>query len=327
MPTSLADSAQFAGSACSELIDPLSRSASEVEPTAGGPILVATDGSSASAAAIRTTAALAARTGRRIEAVLIEGTLSSLPGVCIGARALRQEHIPPTTQLGRVREQLCTILVGDSWRLRVEFGRVAPSIARAARSTRASLIVMGSKSHGPARRWAGGDTIARVLQSTQIPVLAVAATARALPQAAVAAIDFSPASLRAAREARDLLARPGMLHLVHVRRTNDAMAGEMVGWDAVYAAGIATKLEQLATELTVDGVTVIPRSESGTLIETLLRVSAGTDAELIACGADGRNAIERLVLGKVPLESMYRAGCSMLIAPNASSLVASEESR
>jgi hypothetical protein len=86
-----------------------------------------------------------------------------------------------------------------------------------------------------------------------MPVLAISATARALPYVAVAAIDFSPARLRSARVARDLLARPGTVHLVHARHTPARNAAKAEGWDAKYGEGARVESERLASELAYDG--------------------------------------------------------------------------
>jgi nucleotide-binding universal stress UspA family protein len=294
-------SAEFAGSACSELVDPLLRSAVDADDLVAEPILVATDGGRAAGAALRVAAALAARDDRTVDAIVVEGALPSVPGVCIGPEALRLESVPQSTRLGRVRQQLCTILGEDS------------------------LILMGLNRDGLARRLLGSGAVARVLQSAQIPVLAVPATARALPHAAVAAIDFSPASLHAAREARDLLDRPGTLHIVNVGPTGAETVEEIAGWDAIYQAGVAMKLEELAGELTTEGIRVVPRIESGPLVDTLFRVANEVSAEVIACGARNSNAIERHLLGHVPLQLMLGGECSVLIVPNASAAERAEE--
>jgi nucleotide-binding universal stress UspA family protein len=194
-------------------------------------------------------------------------------------------------------------------------GRMGPTIARAARDCGASLIVMGLTRVGLASRLLGSGAVARVLQSAQKPVLAVTATTRELPRAAVAAIDFSPASLRAAREARDLLQRPGKLHLVHVRRAPPAMGWDIDGWDAAYDAGVAIKLGELTRELTTEGITVVPRIESGSVLDNLLRVADEANADVIACGSRNANIGEHHLLGHVPLQLMLAGERSVLMAP------------
>lgn len=280
------------------------------------PILVAVDGSRASGAALHVAAALAARDCAPVEAVLLEGIVPSA-GASLGAETLRQESVPESTRLGRVRRQLCAILGTNTWTLHVEFGSFGPTVNHLARTTGASLIVLGLHRHRPARLL-GSGAIARVLQSAQIPVLAVAPTARELPHVAVAAIDFSPASVHAARATRDLLARPGTLYLVHVRAAPSGDAAKVEGWDAVYGEGVSLELKRLASELALNDVTIVPRLAIGPLIETLGSTLRDVNAELIACGTHSLNAIDRIIVGSTPLELVRRAECSLLIAPHTS---------
>lgn len=300
-----------------EETDPLVRSSVGVEQPLTSPVVVAVDGSRASCAALRVTAALAQRDCAPVEAVLLEGILPS-GGATLCAETLRQESVPEFTRLARVRRQLCAILETNAWNLHVEFGSFGPRITHLARATGASLIVLGLRRHRPARRLLGSGAVARVLQSAQIPVLAVPATARELPHVAVAAVDFSPASLRAARAARDLLARPGTLHLVHVRPALSDGIGEIEGWNAVYSEGVALELDRLVSELALDGVSIVPELATGPLTDTLVQMIRDVNAELIACGTHSLNVFDRLLVGTTPLELLRRAECSVLVAPHTS---------
>ena len=305
--------------------DPLGRSMLGVSPPLGAPILVAVDGSRASGAALRLAADLAGRDGSSIVPVLVESFALSTNARCIPADVLRKERVPEVSRLGRVRRQLCDVLDTDSWKLHVEFGPFGSVVAHLADSVEASLIVMGLSRHGAARRLLGSGAVARVLQSAQIPVFAVPATARELPHAALAAIDFSRASLRAARTARDLLSRPGTLRLVNVRRPRSETLPEIDAWEAIYGEGVSLKLEQLASELATDGVSTTAEILSGPLADTLLEAADQSNADLIACGTNSLNALEQLLLGDVPGQLLRRAECAVLVAPCPQPLATSED--
>ena len=309
------------------LADPLARTAIGAERAIAEPLVVATDGSRASAAALRIASLLAARQGRRIEAVIVEETFPTGPeGVAIAGETLRREHVPDDTRLGRVRRQLCALLEADTWNLRVEFGRAGATIASTARRCRAPLIVMGLSRHHPARRLLGSETVVRVLRSADVPVLAVAATTRGLPRVAVIGMDFSMASIKAVKETCALVERPATLHLVHVRPAARAPIADIGGWDDAYDAGVHAQLEKLSAEFSRDGITAIGRIESGNVSESLLRVAREVDAGLIACGTDSQTTLERLILGRIPTQLLRNSECSVLVAPCARSLNSLEES-
>ena len=307
--------------------DPLARGAVGIERPLEPPLVVATDGSRASGAALRIAALLAARQECRIEVVTVEETFPAGPeGVPISSETVRRERMTDDTQLGRVRRQICATLPANSWNLHVEFGRVGPIITGIARRCRAPLIVMGLSRHHPARRLLGSETVVRVLRSTQVPVLAVAATARALPRVAVVAVDFSMACLTAIDETKALVERPASIYLVHVRSGTRTPVSDIAGWDEVYDAGVRSQLDKLAAEKSGDGVTVTGRIETGKIVESLLRVGRDVNADLIACGTDSLNTLERLILGRIPAQLLRNAECSVLVTPCARALDSLEES-
>jgi nucleotide-binding universal stress UspA family protein len=288
-----------------EEIDPLGRSAMGVEQLSIPPLIVAVDGGEASVAALRVAAELADRDGTPVEAVLREGVAPAGSGVSLCASALREAPMSDRTRMGRVRRQLCAILETHPWSLHVEFGSFGPTVTDLARSTAARLIVMGLNRHRPARRLLGKGAVARVLPSAPVPVLAVAA------------VDFSPASVCAAIVARDLLAQPGTLQLVYVHPDGALASSELEGTAAILGAGISPRLKELAADLAVDGVTVDTRLTSGDVVERLLIIAREKGAELVACGVHGTNAVHKLPVSHTPLALLRRAECSILIAPSA----------
>jgi nucleotide-binding universal stress UspA family protein len=62
-------------------------------------------------------------------------------------------------------------------------------------------------------------------------------------------------------------------------------------------------------------MSIIPKRATGPLSETLVQVAREVDAELIACGLQSLNALDRVIVGRTPLELLRRAECSVLIAP------------
>jgi nucleotide-binding universal stress UspA family protein len=279
------------------------------------PLLVVTDGGKASAAALHVAGALAKRDGGLVEVLVVEEPLPVPATNGHGDGMTTWGGKPPErTALDRVRRQLCATLGTRGWNFRVEFGRVGRTIANAAKGCRARLVITGLRDD--ARHLLGSETAIRVTSSACVPVLAVAASARTLPQRAVVAIDFSPASLNAAREVRDLLASPAILHLVHVRSAPRPAPARTNKWHAIYEADMSVHLGKLAKELSRGGLTVTGRTECGDTSESLLRFAKDVDADLIVCGTHSFSTLGESTLGSVPTKLLREAECSVLIAPS-----------
>jgi nucleotide-binding universal stress UspA family protein len=297
------------------LLDPLSRAGVIGGTAPAAPILVATDGSSSAAAAVDFAAALAARNGGVVDALVVELPFPApVSGVHFDESELR-DAIPPRTRLSRVRDQLVHALAGTRWGLHVEFGRIGPTIARAAGAVGARLIALGLSRDHRGRRPLGDVIAARVLRHAQVPVLAVVPGRDGLPHTAVVAVDFSPSSIRAAAAARDLLEPPATLWLLHVLAPFDQPVSDVEGWSAVYEAGVSIELEKLGEQLAADGLRVETRLENGPVARALLRVAREVGADLVACGSHGGSTFTRLVLGSVAAEVLREANCSVLVAP------------
>lgn len=295
-------------------VDSLGRPMKRERVVQGGPLLVAVDGSRSAGAALRFAEALARNEGKRVEALFVENSVTDIDGITIGASALREEPCAHESQLERVRQQACAFLPGDDWAMRVEFGRVAPMVARAAAESDASMIIVGLSSHHPARRTFIESLASRVIRYADIPVVAVEARTRQLPRTIVAGVDFGESSIRAAFAAAMVLASPGKLVLAHVRLPTNAYATRAER-SVVFEAGIRDEFRRLELELRREGLTVETRILEGRPSEALLRLAHEEHAELIAVGSHGPRLIERVLIGSVPLQLLRAADCSILLAP------------
>lgn len=297
-------------------VDPLARSSAISTPALSPPLLIATDGGASTAAVVRIASAIANRRGGVVDALVVEPPFPApVTGVHFNDTLLEQESIPPGTRLGRVRDQLREGLRGKQWGLHVEFGRAGPTIARAASESGARLIVLGLGREHSLPRLFGETTAERVLRHASVPVLAVSPEARALPHTAVAAIDFSPASIRAALATRDLLEPPATLCLVHVRKVDDQPASDVEGWGEVYDAGVSIQLERLGEQLALPGVSVQGRIDNGSVARAMLQIAREMGADLIACGSHGAHVLDRWILGSVAARLLRASSCSVLVAP------------
>lgn len=190
--------------------------------------------------------------------------------------------------------------------------RVA-SIAEVATARKADLIVVGLGPHHILDRVLGGETSLHLAQQAATPLLAVPESMRALPRHAVAAIDFSPASLEAARLAARLLGAGDTLELVHVGLTapaGDAAAGPLQASEALRRlADVSTQIEPPA------GIRLLSQVITGDPPRALLDTVEHSAADLVAVGSHGYSAWRRMLLGSVSSKVLRLSQRAVLIFP------------
>ena len=285
-----------------------------------GPILLATDGETTSAGLVRTTQRLAERTGAAVEVLAV---LEPIPDPTVG---LGIEPLPPLlveadrelAVRANVRDLLAEAGIA-SWPIRLVYGTVAHTIAKAARERRASVVVMEKHHHSLLGRLFGVDTVLGTLRHAGTPVLSVPEGFEALPTRALVAVDFGAASVRAARAALALLRAPASLTLVHVTPRPVAEQRLRALHDEAYATRVADLFERLTRELDAPpGVEVRTVNLKGDgAVGQLLSFSAQIAADLIACGAHGHGPVARFFIGSIAsaLVREAPAGCAVLVAP------------
>lgn len=277
-------------------------------------ILLAVHGSESAQGAARVAALLARRLSADLDTIAVFEPAPLLdygfgPVIVPDAESDRraQEEL-----LGGVREQLGRCGVAPCVP-RMLAGAPAPSIAAAADARDATLIVVGLGPHHLVDRALGGETALELVQLAAKPVLAVPSTATSLPSRVVAAVDFSPTSLRAARTAAALLGPGDALHLVHVR---PGRAETRPGGGTESDADARRRLTALCEELgSAGGIDVTTSLEHGNPARALLDAVQRTHADLIALGSHGYGPWARLVLGSVASKVLRLASCAVLVVP------------
>lgn len=283
------------------------------------PILVATAGENESRGALRVAAALAALDGAPVVAL---GVAAPFPDNLAARVTLR----PPTSideqtrrdMHQRVRDSLTEIPGSDSWVVRAFTGTPADLVHAAAAKWNARMIVLGTGRHSRLDRIFGSETAVAVMRNARIPVLAVHTRATGLPARAVAAVDFTDASLSAATIAAKLLAGDGTLFVAHVCAFGEAKAkpGDLID---IYRSGAQAKLNETVsllrtrTKRRVEGVMLT--GEAGSAVVAFARRER---CDLIALGGHPLALLDRILLGSVRTRVVRDAACSVLIAPPAS---------
>ncbi|AHG92608.1 UspA domain-containing protein (plasmid) [Gemmatirosa kalamazoonensis] len=301
----------------SATVSPVDSSAScAVHPTAPPftppsalPVLVATDGRAAAASALLVARRLAERLGGAPEVLDVLEPFPvyvDAPVACM--EALEAERAAATHEV--LRDQIDAV-VAAPWPAEVTFGVPAETIARVADERRAALVVLGIGRHRLVDRLFGSETALQVLRSGDRPVVAAGPDADGVIRHAVAAVDFSAASVRAAAIAAQLVVPGGTLSLVHVRSRPEPRRPRAA--EQVPATGADELLRRLAFGLrfgTVgDDDCCYARGRRDVTIGTAVLVGdpaaevldyaerAGVD--LVAVGTHGPGLVERLLVGSV----------------------------
>jgi nucleotide-binding universal stress UspA family protein len=224
--------------------------------------------------------------------------------------------------LDRLRRRLHQV-TGISTHFSVEAitGSPAVELARAARERGSEYILVGLEQYDALGRAATEDVALQVRGSASIPVLAVPMGQERLPQRALIAVDFSAASMRAARAAIPLLAPRATLTLVHVEPTVDFQELGMDGWAENYERGVAMLFEPLvalltaASDITVKAV-VLHSNGGDDTAEALLEHARQHDFDLIATGTQAHTALDRHLTGSVSTALLRGAQCAVLMSPS-----------
>ena len=289
-------------------------------PALRGPILLATDGAGRSGAAAVAARLLARRLDAPLEVVsVLEPQLAY--GVALGGMPVYLPEIDETRRQVRtaaVLEYVAKFAEGDVPPVRIRFGGIAEEIADVAREVDATLVVVGAAPHQRLNHIIGGERAVHVLRSSSAPVLSVAPGFSALPQNIVVAVDFAPASVRAAQAALLLLAPGGTLTLLHVISPllGDAPLRDAEGRDPTDA--VQTLFGRLRDELRAyvpDDVTIETLIRTDVDIDGILAGGTAVDADLIAVGTHGPRLLERIFLGSVASSVLHSASQSVLAVP------------
>ncbi len=286
-----------------------------------GPVLVACDGSPAAQESLFNAARCAGQAFRGIIEVL--GVCEPTPMVSGGMDVIpapaELDDMRRESMLADIRRTLSVSMAGDpTWKAEVKTGSPSRTLAAEARLRQASVLVMGIGRHNPLDRLFGAETTLATTRESAVPVLAVGMTFPSAPKRAVVGMDFSAASVHAARMAMRLVGADGHITLVHVRPRFEHPSAEWQAWDADYGKTLPPLFDQIRVQLQVPATmeleTVTVRGDPANAI---LAFAQQVSAELIALGTLRHGFIERLVVGSVATRVMRTARCAVLAVPAA----------
>jgi nucleotide-binding universal stress UspA family protein len=195
-------------------------------------------------------------------------------------------------------------------------GRPAAVIAEFCEAKGADLLVAGTPRGDPIWRALHGATIHRALTIADVPALVVRAGGSAAPALLLAAVDFSIASERALRVAREVYpaAKVALVHALDVIESAFIPAGSAERYRAQVRAAAQAELEAFARRLGLDATLDQAIISLGEPAQLILDHAARLGAPLIVLGTHGRTGIGHVLLGSVALAAMDRAEGDVLVA-------------
>jgi nucleotide-binding universal stress UspA family protein len=292
-------------------------------PARRGPIVLATDGTSTSGAAVAAAQAL----GERLDLpIAIVSVLERLPTFTSGPDVI--VPIDPAVDDQRARD--CETHVSDYVAryaggtapalVHVRFGDVATEIARFARERSATLVVMGSSPHRRFQHMVSGKAVSEVLGLASCPVLSVPPTFASLPRTVVTAVDFGPTSVATAQAAMLLVADGGTVVLTHVVPPPVRPAWLQIVSEQELAVNLHALFDVLLEEMgpcVPAGVTVQTRTVTGETVDSIVSSAPHDGSGAIVIGTHGAAKIVRAVLGSVADSVLRQAECAVLLSPAA----------
>ena len=280
-----------------------------------GPIIVALGGSDSSGV-LRAAQFFESTTVGGMTAVsVLEPLTPYLTGEFPSLMSPEFEQERATGRHASLRREIREATHSADWDTKVVYGDPSYALTTLARSSHSPLIVMGIGRRRPIDRLLGLETAARTMRRAPCPVLAVSHSVSVPFRVAVVAMDFSVASISAAKAIVPLLASTAELHLLHIweRVTDD---DRLRPANEAYAASLPARFERVRQLLAVpNGVTVKQEVREGKVAEHILTFADARHADVIVAGRHGLSPLERLFVGSVTTTLLHGATCSLLIAP------------
>jgi len=289
----------------------------QYERTIPGGVVVGVDGSRQSIAALNSAAAIARRRNCALHAVTV---LSPFPAYQL--RPVGEDSEENVNRLrmrirnSELRDIVKVLEPQDDWTHEVIIGRPPRELTLLASHRDADLLVIGRRQHGAMDRVLGGETTLQIMRRSANPVLAVENDLE-IPRTVVVAVDFSPSSVLAAKQALQLMNGSGSLYLVFVEPPSPlAETGFPAPLDSRFPGGSSERFRRFIDDLGDHrGILMEPVILTGRAASAVVQFAERVGADLIAAGSHGHGRLERFLLGSVSTGIVRNAGCAVLIVP------------
>jgi nucleotide-binding universal stress UspA family protein len=278
-------------------------------------ILLASDASAAAAAATQVVDALATRWSSTPHVC----TVVPAPPLALDPAGVGVTYAPSIADAlcKDVSEQLAACSAATAgWSREVAAGVPAAEILRVAEARGSDLVVLGLRPHAFFDRMFRDETALSVMRHASVPVLAVTPLLNRLPRRIAVAIDFSRASIAAARAALALLDDGGSLMLVYVEPPSEPRSPATEGFTTIYSQGVAAAFTRLRSDLASRSnariETVVLK---GGVVAELLSFAYRAEVDLIAVGSQRHSIARHAFVGSVTTALARAATSSLLVIP------------
>lgn len=297
-----------------------------IEPTRfpEGPIVVASDTTAASDAAIPLADAVASCL--HADAILLSVVEPmNVPIYGVDGMVVSMENAEETRDQRKSAAQAQQMRMRPGavpWPVTIGSGEPAHEVTRHAHDLNARLIVVGRGRHHGVDRLLGGEAVLRMLQLGDTPVLAVEPTLTSPPRRVVVATDFSPFSLYAAQVAMTVAAPDATIWLLHVGPPFDETVPFLHERAERYREMSAAAFARMRSVLPDGRRSFQDVVLTGSAPDALLEFLHAHDADLVVSATHGYGFLRRMVLGSVAATLIRRAPCSVLAVPGSAHSVA-----
>ena len=232
------------------------------------------------------------------------------------------------SRLHAIEEQMRRVLSPrPSWPVVVRVGEPATEIADLAGTTNARVILTGRGRHGAIDRVLGGETVLRLLQVGNTPVLATAPTLTSPPRRVVIATDFSEFSLYAAEVALSMIAPDATVYLVNVRPYLETTYSVLRERSETFQDDAKRGFAEMRTRLDAPRVHYEEQLLEGNPAQQLQEFCEKVNADLVVSATHGYGFFRRMILGSVAASLVREAPCSVLCVPGSARTVAVARAR
>ncbi len=263
-------------------------------------ILLATDGSTVSAGAVRVALHLSDRCGAHLTVMHMAKTDPSY--AMFNPGGVEQVEEQGRAVLRQVEEQAGTACVNCAPVLRYGEEPVK-EIASQAEESQTDLVVMGRRGVHWLERLVLGEAAARVVGHVKCSVLVVPQDSKMWENGILVAVDGSRYADMAAVAAGHLAKRCGLPLTVLAVCASDDLSCELV-------KPLADRVRDLLRQ---DGVAADSVALEGKPADTIIQAARDYDCDLIVLGSHGRTGLDRILMGSVSQQVITHAKCPILV--------------